>query len=395
MSNETTVAAPPAQQPPTNAIAKAKPAAAMDLAKEMVLKPQFLSQIRLACPKSLNPDRVARAVLTAALGSQKLQECFTTAHGKATVAQAILKATQRGLEIDGRQGHLVPFFSSKKKAMEAVFVPGYQGLIDLAYRHPSVGSIWVEVVYDTDDFHYELGLDRTIKHIRNDNVDPGTIVAVYAVCKMRNSDDKTFVVLRQRDINRIRAYSRGASDPDSLWNKDPESMWKKSAIRQLVKYIPQSAELQLTLSDEYEDTKTEKSASISADSAATSVLSSAAAEQSSEPAPANDATKDDNIPFDSLPSSSSQSAPPPQPPRTRRTRTTMVEEPITVQPATWQQQLATIVTGMGVSFDAFVMKCIDAGQLPDSTTATNFDEIPTDVAQRLVTNRGAFEFILN
>ena len=344
----------------------------------------------MACPKSLTPERVTRAVLTAALGSKKLQDCFITPHGKATVAQAILKATQRGLEIDGRQGHLVPFFNKKKNAMEAVFVPGYQGLIDLAYRHPSVGSIWSEVVYDTDEFHYELGLDRTIKHVRNDAINPGALVAVYAVCKMRNSDDKAFVVLRQRDIDRIRASSRGSTDPDSLWNKDPESMWKKSAIRQLMKYIPQSAELREAVNDEDESTSkiTEKSPAPSSDTAATNVLTSAAELERTTTPPPTDGD-DDNIPFENA----KPAAPAPvAQTRQRRTRTTLVEEPIPTK--SWQQQLSEAVSALGVSFDTFVMRCIDAGQLPDSTTATTYDEIPSDVAQRLVSNLPALAALI-
>jgi hypothetical protein len=254
-------------------------------------------------------------------------------------------------------------------------------------------------VYDTDEFHYELGLERTIRHIRNDDT-PGTeIVAVYAVCKMKNSDDKALVVLRKREIDKIRAFSRGASDPTSIWNQDPESMWKKSAIRQLVKYIPQSAELQEIVREENEIIEKSKESFVqSASSAAASVFSASVSETKPDPAPSQG---DDDIPFDSAspvpvgtePKHDPSAPPAPTATRTRRSRTTtLVEEPIVTK--TPQQQLGDIVVELGGNFDSFVNRCIDAGHLPDSTTATTFEELPSDICQRLVSNTSVIVALL-
>lgn len=399
MSNETATTAPavtPSQ--PTAAVAKKQPSP-MEVAKSTLRDQRFYGELATACPKILTPDRVVRAVLTATLGSAKLQECFMTSHGRATVAQAILKATQRGLEIDGRQGHLVPFFNSKKRCMEAQFIPGYQGLIDLAYRHPSVGAIWAEVVYDTDEFHYELGLDRTLRHIRNDEIQGTNIVAAYAVCKMKNSDDKTFVVLRKRHIDKIRAFSRTSSDPGSVWNLHPEAMWKKSAIRQLVNYIPQSAELQDLLNFENDATeRAQDTNSPSAASAAASLFTATTQDPAQQTTPVIDvsgsSSGEDNISSDSAQPSApnvqgsvaeSSPATAPSAPRTRRTRTTLVEEPIAQK--TVQEQLGDLVVELGGNFDTFVLRCIDGGHLPDSIAATTFGELPPDVCTRLLNNK--------
>jgi recombination protein RecT len=227
----------------------------IDTAKSFLADPALLAQIRVACSRTMTPERVARIALTAVLSSPKLGQCFMTKPGKASIAKALITASQRGLECDGRQGHLVPFNCKQPdgtSAMTAQFLPGYQGLIDLAYNHPNVGAIWAEAVFEKDEFAYRKGLDRELSHVPYAGEDdPGPLVATYAVCEMR-SGSKVFVVLFPRDIKKIIAFSASAAGEDSIWKKHPESMWKKSAIRALCKYIPQSNELRDLLNDEDE-----------------------------------------------------------------------------------------------------------------------------------------------
>lgn len=391
---------PPQVEPVPVEQAVAKPAkptpSAIELAKEMLYKPNFLSEIRNACPKSLTPERIARCVLTAALGSKNLQACFTTPHGRASVAAAVMKSAQRGLEIDGRQGHLVPFFNSKKQSYEVQFIPGYQGLIDLAYNHPKVQSIWTEVVYETDTFHYELGLNRTLIHNRNDEVDnPGQLVAVYAVCKMVNGGS-TFVVLKKREIDKIRAFSRGAADPGSVWNLHPEAMWMKSAIRALCKWIPQSAELQAALQDDNEVIDVTPKETPSKELTARSLLTGDTTK--ALPAP----VEQENFIPEGQPQPEAEAVP-----RRRRSRAqSMVaqednipmgdgapEPAVTPTPhvatpsKTPQNELQDLVIRLGHNFDDLVNGAIEAGQLPDSTSATCFEELPTEFCAKMVANK--------
>lgn len=66
---------------------------------------------------------------------------------------AIVEASSLGLELDLRgQAYLIPF------GKEVTLIPGYKGLMDLAYRSGRVTNIYAEVVCENDQFTFSLGL---------------------------------------------------------------------------------------------------------------------------------------------------------------------------------------------------------------------------------------------
>lgn len=232
-------------------------AVAINKAKAFLTGEALQSQLKLACRGAMKPDRIARIVLTSVTRSKQLGECFLTPVGQQSVALALLTCTQRGLEPDGRQAHIVPFRAKQPDgsfAMTAQFIPGYQGLIDLAYNHPKVLSIQPEVVYERDTFRNLKGSDGRLEHVPFEGGDdgtesPGRLKYVYAVCSLHGGG-KVWVVLNRGDIAKIRNFSKGASSASSPWTTSEEAMWKKSAIRALCKIIPQSAELRDALNDD-------------------------------------------------------------------------------------------------------------------------------------------------
>lgn len=358
------------------ALAPSKALRPLDAAKQFLNDPMLKEQLKVACQKHMTPDRMARIALTAALSSPKLAECFTTIHGKASVAKALLTAAQRGLEVDGRQGHLVPFFSkvtgsrAGEKAMQATFIPGYQGLLDLAYNHPNVASIWVEVVREGDEFVYSKGLTPTLHHVPSSADDDGPLVATYAVCAMK-SGAKVFVVLRRKDIEKIRAYSRGAAQADSVWNTNEEAMWKKSAIRALSKIIPQSPELREALSDDDEFERRIRDA-VPVKAAVVDSAARAASDMLSAPTPASDPEpihEPDGVPADPVPAA----------------------EPQLVTP---QSELADLVVKTCNSdFDKFIALCESQGWLKNNR-ATEFSELPDAFTKKMLASKAALQALL-
>jgi len=233
---------------PTNAVAT------IDHARSFLLSPDVQKTLKDGMQKHMTPDRMCRLVLTAVQKSPKLVECFATPQGKRSVGLCMLTAAQIGLELDGRNAHLVPF-KNKGGYMEAVFIPDFKGLINLAYNHPRVKDINVEVVYTNDVFVYRKGLNPVIEHTPTIDGEPGELRAVYAIATI-DGTGKTFVVMSAREVDAVRRSSRGADQPDSPWNKWEASMWRKTACKQLCKIIPQSPELQraLAVEDEFEET---------------------------------------------------------------------------------------------------------------------------------------------
>lgn len=229
--------------------------ATVDLAKKFLSDANTQAEIGRGLSKHMTADRMCRLALTAAQKNPKLLECFVTPQGKRSIALAMLTAGQIGLEPDGRHAHLVPF-KNKGGYMECVLMADYKGLIHLAFNHPKVLSVWAEEVRRNDRFVYSRGSNPHIEHEIPLEVDRGDLIGAYACCELAGSKNPVFVVLGQADIDRIKSSSRGADDSNSPWNTAPGEMWKKSAVRQLSKVIPQSAELTKALSseDEFEST---------------------------------------------------------------------------------------------------------------------------------------------
>lgn len=344
-----------------NAKPKQEVAKPLDIARTFLTDPTLQAQLKVAANKYTTPERIARIALTAVLQSPKLAECFTTPQGKASIAKSLLTATQRGLEVDGRQAHLVPFrckLPGGGYAMQAQFIPGYQGLCDLSYNHPSIGAIWAEEVYEKDEFIYEKGLSRTLIHrpYTGDD-DPGPLKAAYAVCEMK-SGSKVFVVLTKRDITRIRASSRSAGEPDSPWNKHEAAMWKKSAIRALCKMIPQSNELRDALADDDEVERPGPIINITPAKVADPLALTGeepGIDQGPEPGKA--------------------------PPKSGRKPAVSPDKP------EWLQLQEFVLTECGSSWDRFYQVSVEQGWVSDASEATTFQELEAAACITLLQNR--------
>ena len=185
-----------------------------------------------AIPKHMTADRVIRMALTAASKSPKLLECSME-----SVGLALLQASQFGLEINGRDAHLVPF-----KGVCQLIVD-YKGYVQLAYRSGVVKSIKAHAVHARDDFDYSEGTDEHLHYKAFDGgpsgtEDPGPLTHAWAMCKLINGGE-AWIVLNKRQILERRAKSQNPGN----WDKFPESYWAKTAVRELAKWMPQMAEL--------------------------------------------------------------------------------------------------------------------------------------------------------
>lgn len=349
-----------------------------DHAKSFLNDPGLQAQLRVACAKFTTPERIARIALTAVLKTPKLAECFTTKPGKMSIAKALLTATQRGIEVDGRQGHLVPFkcrLPGGGFAMQAEFIPGYQGLLDKAYCHPLVGAVWAEVVYERDEFIQEKGLNRVLVHRPYEGEeDPGAIKYSYAVCEMR-SGQKAFVVLNRRDINRIKASSRGAAEPDSPWIKHPAAMWKKSAIRELSKYIPQSTELRDLLDH---DDQVERGVSI--ETMKKAKMPETLAIQGADPL--------------ALPEGSKESEPDPEPEPEKAPVTKKAKASAPPQQSEQDQLTDFVVKECGSNWARFYEVAVAQGWLSDSADVNGFDELESAFCISMLKNRAGVKTAL-
>ncbi len=154
---------------------------------------------------------------------------------------SLLDAARLGLEPGTEQYYLTP--RRVKGRLEILGIVGYQGHIELMYRAGAIASIIAEVVYSNDRFSYAPGRDDVPVHdIDWDAEDRGQLRLVYAYARMKDGATSRVVVLNRADIARIKMSSQGSDSDFSPWKTHVAAMWLKSAVRQLQKWVPTSAE---------------------------------------------------------------------------------------------------------------------------------------------------------
>jgi recombination protein RecT len=211
-------------------------------------------QIAMALPQQMQSqqalDRFVRVCLTALNNTPKLFECTMT-----SVLAAMVKSAQLGLEPDGTlgQAYLVPYGN------QCQFIPGYRGLITLAQRTNRIQRVYAHVVFEADEFDFELGLEeklihkpamaryshqgyqnaRAVQALGDDHPAELTPVCAYGVIAYKDSSRRFEVVPSDR-MEKIKQASRGSGHPDSPWQKWTEEMWRKTAIKQVLRFEPLS-----------------------------------------------------------------------------------------------------------------------------------------------------------
>lgn len=200
-------------------------------------------EIQRALPKHISPDRMARIAITALRTGRDLMLCTAP-----SFAGCVMVAAQLGLEVNTPLGHAY-LIARKSKYLppdqrECTLIVGYQGYIELARRSGLVSTVYAYAVRDGDDFGYKLGLEPDVHHVPSEDAgrEERAITHVYAVAKMKDSEERVFVVLTRAQVEaRRRRSTASGSGP---WVTDYEAMCLKTAVRALWKWLPKSTEVQ-------------------------------------------------------------------------------------------------------------------------------------------------------
>jgi recombination protein RecT len=190
-------------------------------------------------PSHLNPDQWVRMAVGAIRGDNNLVQAASNDIG--VFLRELRTAARLGLEPGTEQFYLTPRKVKGTKVIKGIV--GYQGIIELIYRAGAASAVIVESVRERDRFQYVPGRDeRPVHEIDWFGEDRGALVGVYAYAVMKDGATSKVVVLNRRQIDAIKAKSDSKNSEYSPWNTNPESMWLKSAVRQLMKWVPTSAE---------------------------------------------------------------------------------------------------------------------------------------------------------
>ena len=182
---------------------------------------------------SMTPAQFKQIVINELKRSPKLQEAFVK--NPASLFASILHCAEMGLNPSQMVGEF--FFIPYRDSITPIL--GYKGLLTLLMRSSKVKKIWSEVVYEDDDFEYELGLEPKLLHTPNHHSvrNSKNIKCIYACAKIDN--DVIFKVMFKNEIQNIINMSKVPNELFFNDKKDPEQwMAKKTVLKQLAKLMP-------------------------------------------------------------------------------------------------------------------------------------------------------------
>lgn len=199
-----------------------------------------------SAPRTMgDPKRLLRIAFNAIAYDDKLVQCT-----HASLMGGVFEAIKLGLTLGGpmQEAWLVPFYNNKIKALEAVFIPGYQGYRNLIDRSRAVLDLHPRAVYAGDGFDVEFGSNPRVWHKPHWMLgkDQGEFIAAYAVARLRGGGLQLEVMPRA-EIDEHRARSRAKDS--GPWVTDYVPMAMKTTIRKISKYLPKSSEAMARLLD--------------------------------------------------------------------------------------------------------------------------------------------------
>ena len=200
---------------------------------KLTLKSQW-NKIQEVLPKTMSAERFFQLAVSAYNSEPKLADCSTI-----SVLSCVMKCAALGMEpsaVDGLgRAYILPFYNGKTRSMEATFILGYKGMIDLARRSGEIKSISARAVYEGDEFSYSYGLNEDLRHVPMHR--SKTLTYVYCVAHFKDGGHY-FIVLSRDDVEAARKASKAGNK--GPWVTNYDAMAVKTAIRRAFPYLPVS-----------------------------------------------------------------------------------------------------------------------------------------------------------
>ncbi len=189
-----------------------------------------LPQITRWVTQGVRAEAIVRYALMEMSTNEKLREC-----SEQSIYLGLLACAVTGLEPGALKGeaYLVPF------KQQAVFIPGWKGLVKQARRTREITGIVANVVREADTFDLDLGTANHVVH-KPARHERGDVIGAYAIATMVGGFHEIEWMDRM-DLDAIEkvATSRGKSP---AWDGWQDQMQRKSVIRRLCKRLPLGAD---------------------------------------------------------------------------------------------------------------------------------------------------------
>ena len=192
-------------------------------------------KIEAVMPKHMTSERFLQLTISAVNHEPKLLECDFV-----SLMSCVMRCSALGLEpsaVDGLgRAYILPFYNGKASKMEATFILGYKGMLELARRSCEIQSIEARAVHAGDFFEYEYGFDEKLRHIpAKGKGSAENLTHVYMIAKFKDGGHY-FDVMTRDEVEEVRKSSRAGSS--SPWVTHYEAMAKKTVIRRAFPFLP-------------------------------------------------------------------------------------------------------------------------------------------------------------
>ncbi len=189
-------------------------------------------------------ERFRTVMLSALTSSPKLLSA-----DPASLIQAMREAAMWGLEPDGVDAVIVPFWNSRNSRYEADFQPTARGYVQVLYRSPRVRFVDADVVWQNDFFEYEKGAVPRLVHRPLVFGDRGERLGAYALVQLDSGFVRP-VVLNREQIDKRRKVARDSEK--GPWLDWEDEMWRKTALRSIMSLVPIARGVKAALAAESE-----------------------------------------------------------------------------------------------------------------------------------------------
>ena len=204
------------------------------------MRPDFQS----ALPPQIPVEKFIRTTLTAI---QMQPDLLDT--DRRSLLGSCMKAAQDGLIPDGREAALVIFRT--KEGPKTQYMPMVGGILKKIRNSGELLSISANVVYEKDQFEYELGDYEAIKHKPFLGAERGKAIAVYAVARTKDGGIYR-EVMSVTEVDKVRQTSRAKDS--GPWTQWWDEMARKTVIRRIAKRLPSSADVDAVFESDDETT---------------------------------------------------------------------------------------------------------------------------------------------
>lgn len=228
---------------------------------------QSAEQLKMALPEHMRPERIVRIALTTLRTNPKLYSC-----NPHSFLAALFQSAQLGLEpnLNG-EAWIIPYNISIKtadgqwkKELMAQFQIGAQGLIKLFWNHQNAVGLVAEKVCQHDDFEYDLGTGEIHHKFPPFSQNRGEVIGYYASAQLSNGGRSSKIMSKSEVLEHAKKFSKCWDNrekqfkDDTPWAAHFDAMALKTVLKQLMKLLPKSVEIQKALTmDETIKTKVE------------------------------------------------------------------------------------------------------------------------------------------